>query len=256
MFISGLLAGLMTMTANAADIQLDAAKLKEIKAATKALQRPIFQLKEGIDKETVYFLKIDAKSKRGVRPITAFVDKKTGAVYFGNGYDKEGKLMAFPKDEALIKKGITFSYGTGKKDLYIVTDPECPYCVKFEKLAHGKLDDYKVHVIFYPLTFHKKAPAMIEWIMQGKSDAEKKERFDKIVLEGSTEYKMLIKDDKKPFRYTAVTQVVINKAFGAIRELGTRGTPATYDEEFNLIPWTDFLKEKAEHNASKEIVSD
>jgi len=256
MFLVSLVITMVVVTVSANDMKLDAAKLKEIKATTKALQRPIFQIKEGIDKDTVYFLQIDAKSKRGVRPITAFVDKKTGAIYFGNGYDKEGKLMAFPKDEALIKKGVTFSYGTGKKDLYIVTDPECPYCVKFEKHAHGKLDDYKVHVIFYPLAFHKKAPAMIEWIMQGKSDAEKKERFDKIVLEGSTEYKMLIKDDKKPFRYTAVTQVVINKAFGAIRELGTRGTPATYDEEFTLIPWTDLLKGEAEHNASKEIAGD
>ena len=250
MFIISLVVGLMTMTTNAADLKLDAAKLKEIKAATKALQKPIFNLKEGIDKETVYFLKIDAQSKRGVRPITAFVDKKTGAVYFGNGYDKEGKLMAFPKDAELIKKGISFSYGTGKKDLYLVTDPECPYCVKFEKQAHGKLDDYKVHVIFYPLSFHKKAPAMIEWIMQGKSDKEKKERLDKIVFEGSIEYKTLITDEKKPFKYTPAIQVVINKAFRSIRELGTRGTPATYDEKFNLIPWTNLVKGEAEHNIS------
>ena len=35
---------------------------------------------------------------------------------------------------------------------------------------------------------------MIEWIMQGKSDVEKRERLIKIALKKSTEYQSLIKD--------------------------------------------------------------
>ncbi len=238
LLITGLATGI-----NAADVKLDAAKLKEIRSTTRVLQNPVLTIKDGIDKDSVYFLKIEAKSPKGSQHITAFVDKKTGAVYFGNGIDKEGKSMVFPKEAQVIKDGISFSYGTGKKDLYLVTDPECPYCSKFEKAATGKLDDYTVHVILFPLPFHKKAPALVEWILQGKDNAQKRERFEQLMLKGSTEYKALIKDEKKPFKYTTATQEKINKSLEAVNELGARGTPTTFDASFNNIPLSVLLPE-------------
>ncbi len=240
-----LLTAVMATVVNAEDVKLDAEKLKEIKVNTKALQKETVTIKEGIDKESVYFLKLEAKTKRGLRQSTAFLDKKTGAVYFGVGYDKEGKPMTFPKDAEIIKEGISFSYGTGSKEIYLVTDPECGYCKKFEKAAEGKLEEYTIHVIFYPLSFHKKAPAMIEWIMQGKSDAEKKERLGKIALHNSTEYRSLVKDTKKPFKYTASVKKMLEKASKAVRELTARGTPTTYDAQFNKIPWSSLVKKKS-----------
>ncbi len=232
----------MFVTVNAADIKLDTAKLKEIKESTKVLQKPNFQIVNGIDKGSIYFLKVKATSKRGSRIFETFVDKQTGIVYFGSAFDKEGKPLMFPKDTKIIKEGISFSYGTGKKEIYLVTDPECSYCNKFEKAAEGKMNDYTVHVIFYPLPFHKKAPAMVEWIMQGKSDAEKKERLSQIALKNSTEYQTLIKDTKKPFKYSTETQKSVDRSLKAVQELGTRGTPSTYDEKFNKIPWAELVK--------------
>ena len=251
-WVIGLLIVVMTLVTNASDLKLDRAKLQEIKASTKVLQNPTLKLKDGIDKESVYFLKLEAKSQRGSRILNAFLDKKTGAVYFGNGYDKEGNMMTFPKEEKIIKEGVVFSYGTGSKALYLVTDPECGYCTKFEKESEGKLEDYTVHVIFYPLSFHKKAPAMIEWIMQGKSDAQKKERLGQIAIHKSTEYQSLIKDAKKPFKYTPATKEIMDRSLKAVRELGTRGTPITYDAEFNKIPWKDLLKTVPKVKASKK----
>ncbi len=250
--ITSLLAGCISVTVNAADIKLDAAKLKEIKASTKILQKPTLEIADGIDKGSVYFLKLEAKSQRGSQFINAFVDKKTDFVYIGNGYDKEGNMMIFPKEVKVIQEGISFSYGTGKKEIYLVTDPECSYCTKFEKAAEGKLNDYTVHVIFYPLPFHKKAPAMVEWIMQGKSDAEKKARLSQIALKNSTEYKSLIKDRKKPFKYSPEIQKSIDRSLKAVQELGTRGTPSTYDEKFNKIPWTDLVNQAPKFKVIKK----
>jgi thiol:disulfide interchange protein DsbC len=252
LLIISLLTLFMVTVVNASDIKLDTAKLHEITASTKVLQAPTLQLKDGIDKDSVYFLKLEARSQRGSQIITAFLDKKTGAIYFGNGYDKEGNIMAFPKDINIIKEGVAFSYGKGKKEIYLVTDPECPYCTKFEKAAEGKLEDYTVHVIFYPLPFHKKAPAMIEWIMQAKSDVEKRERLIKIALKKSTEYQSLIKDMKKPFHYSTSTKIVIDKSLKAVQELGTRGTPTTYDEKFNKIPWVNLVKLAPKRNTVKK----
>ncbi|MEA1953787.1 MAG: thioredoxin fold domain-containing protein [Campylobacterota bacterium] len=239
--VMGLLFVMLAINLNAEVIKLDAKKLKEIKSNTKALQKSAISVIDGIDKDSVYFLKLASKTKRGTRVITAFLDKKTGAVYFGNGYDKEGNQIQFPKNVKLIKDGISFSYGTGSKEIYLVTDPECSYCKKFEKAAEGKLEEYTVHVIFYPLSFHKKAPAMIEWIMQGKDDAQKKERLTQITLHNSVEYKALIKNDKKPFAYSTDTKIAIDNAMKAVRELGTRGTPSTYSANFNKVPWSSLV---------------
>lgn len=242
----------MATVVNASDIKMNAVQLKEIKASNKVLQQPHLQIENGIDKGSIYFLKVKALSQRGSRIFETFVDKQTGFVYFGSAYDKDGQQLIFPKDPKVIKEGVAFSYGNGKKEIYLVTDPECPYCTKFEKATEGKLGDYTVHVIFYPLSFHKKAPAMIEWIMQGKSDEEKRERLVQIALKKSTEYQALIKDMKKPFHYSPSTKTVVDKSLKAVQELGTKGTPTTYDAEFNKIPWVNLVKLAPKANAVKK----
>jgi len=233
-----IIAGAMITLPQAADVIVDKVKLQKIEAENKILQNPNLNLVGAVDKPGNYLLKLEGKSPRGTQLLTGFLDKKTGELHIGTGYGKDGKPILFPKDAGIVKDGVLFSYGKGSKDLYLVTDPECPYCIKFEKAAEGKLDDYTVHVILYPLPFHKKAPAMVEWIMQGKSDAEKKERLSQITLKNSTEYKMLIADAKKPFKYSSEAQEWMNKSKKAVRELGVRGTPATYDASFTQVPWS------------------
>jgi len=39
----------------------------------------------------------------------------------------------FPKNAEIIKKGVMFTFGKGKKNIYIVTDPQCPFCKLMEK---------------------------------------------------------------------------------------------------------------------------
>lgn len=222
-------------TLSATDIIVDQHKLQEIKTKNRVLQDPTLHLTGAIEKPGSYILKLEARSPRGSQLVAAVLDKKTSELYIGSAYDKEGMPIAFPKDVQAIKEGVAFSYGNGSKDIYIVTDPECPYCTKFEKAAKGKLGDYRVHVILMPLSFHKKAPAMIEWIMQGKDDAQRKEKFEALMLKGSTAYSTLIKDAKKPFVYSQILGETMKKVHKATMELGVRGTPAIYDANFNPV---------------------
>ncbi len=219
--------------ASATEIITDKAKLDEIKNISKVFDNPALEIKAAIDKDSVYFVKAEGKSQNGIQKVMAFVDKKTGAVYFGNGVDKEGQLLKFPIDSKTIKDGVSFSYGNGKKEIYLVTDPECPYCKRFEKNAQGKLKDYTVHVILFPLSFHKKSPAMVEWIMKGKDDKERASRFEKLMLNSSTEYSSLIKDPKQPFKYSDATNAAMKRATKATLELGVMGTPMVFDSSFN-----------------------
>ena len=225
-----------------ADIIEDQSKLQDLKKMNAVLQDPVLTIKAAIEKPENYILKIEAKSPQGSQLLTAFLDKKTSELYIGSAFDKEGKDILFPKDAPTIKEGVAFSYGKGKKEIYVVTDPECPYCGRFEKAAQGKLDDYTVHVILFPLSFHKKAPVMVEWIMQGKDDAERKARFEKVMLKGSTEYRNLHKDDKKPFSYSAETQKHMDKVNKAAMELNVRGTPSIYDADFNPVSQAQLLQ--------------
>jgi len=229
------------LTLNATEIIIDQTKLQEIKTKNKVLQNPALHMVGAIEKPDSYILKLEARSPRGSQLIAAVLDKKTSELYIGSAYDKEGQPIIFPKDKKVIKDGVSFSYGKGSKEIYIVTDPECPYCTKFEKAAKGKLADYTVHVILMPLSFHKKAPAMIEWIMQGKDDAQRKERFEALMLKDSVEYKTLIKDAKKPFVYSKTVGEAMKKVNKATRELNVRGTPAMYDANFNPVQQGELL---------------
>ncbi len=232
---------LMT-TLSATDLIVDQNKLQEIKTKNVVLQDPVLHITGAIEKPDSYILKLEARSPQGSQLVTAFLDKQTDELYIGSAYDKEGNPIVFPKDTKAIKEGVSFSYGKGSKDLYIVTDPECPYCTQFEKDVAGKLGDYRVHVILFPLSFHKKSPAMVEWIMQGKDDAQKKERFEEVMLKGSTAYETLIKDAKKPFVYSKAVGQAMKKMDKAVLELNVRGTPAIYNASFEPVSQDELLK--------------
>ena len=83
---------------------------------------------------------------------------------------------------------------------------------------------------------------MVEWIMQGKDDTKKKEKFEEIMLKASTQYKKLIKDEKKPFVYSSAMQQYMDKSNKAAMELNVRGTPAIYDANFNPLSQKQLLK--------------
>ncbi len=240
------LAAVITLvtTVSATESIVDKTKLQEIITKNRVLQDPSLTLKGVIEKADSYVLKLEARSPQGSQLIFAILDKQTSELYIGSAYDKEGKAITFPKDAKVVKEGVSFSYGKGSNDIYIVTDPECPYCSKFEQAIAGKMDDYTVHVILFPLSFHKKAPAMVDWIMMGKDEAGKKERFEEIMLKASTKYKELIKDAKKPYGYSSATQEQIEKSNKAAMELNVRGTPAIYDANFNPLSQDQLLKPK------------
>jgi len=226
------------LMAGANDGLLSADKLKEIKASSKTFENPMLTIKKGKDLDTVYYVQIEAKGPRGSRSLEGFVDKKTGAVYLGGGYDKDGKKFSFPVNAQSVKDAVAFSYGSGKKDLYVVTDPECPFCKKFHKETKDKLSEYTVHVVFMPLAFHKNAKQMVNYIVSGKDNAEKLDRYNKI-MEGSTDFKNTKIEGTTLSDYLA-------KSTKATKELQTRGTPSTYiGEEMVSKPWPQLIQPKA-----------
>ena len=220
-------------------------KIAEL-SKSKVLSNTYTRIVEGIDENKTYFLDVQYKGKQ----VNFFVDKATGAIYQGDRYDKDGKVSQFIKSPERLakftktmKEGISFSYGTGKKDLYLFTDPQCPYCMKFERRAKGLLTDYTVHVMLFPLSFHKNAPAMTEWIMQGATDKDKHMRMEALMVDGSQEYKAFQSKDGN-FKYSAKVQTAINNSRKAARLLSVTGTPIIFDGNFNKLNWGRLLQEE------------
>ncbi|MBN2824903.1 MAG: thioredoxin fold domain-containing protein [Campylobacterales bacterium] len=231
-----LLAGVLSLLSAKEPVELDKKILEEVKKSNAILNLKHISLEAGTDLGAVYYLKVLATSPQGDRELShVFYDKTTKSIYIGQGFMADGTPLSFKKDAKVIQEGVSFSYGKGKKELYVITDPQCPYCVKFQKAMDGKLDDYTVHVILFPLSFHKKAPMMIEWIMQGKDDAEKNKRFNALLLDDSKEY---LKLDKAGFKYSPSIEAKMKKATNAFAELEARGTPAVFDEMFMPVNWS------------------
>ncbi len=185
-----------------------------------------------VEKDGFYILNLD--SPRG--QLNVFVTKDKKYTILGRVIDNKTKKLIqpnFPKNVNVIKKGVMFTFGSGKKEIYLVTDPECPFCRMMEKQKKGVLaKDYTIHVILMPLPFHKYAKAMSYYILAAKTDKERAKRLQD-VLGGSNEWKNYHPTKEEIAKYNKELQ----SAQKAATELGARGTPSVYDSKFNPIPW-------------------
>ena len=191
---------------------------------------------KGVEKKDFYIITIYDKRGEG----SFYVTKDLKYTILGQVVNNKTKqpiradypVEPFKGDKNIVKNGIVFSFGKGAEDLYIVTDPQCPLCQRFEKLAEQSHlgDRYKIHIIFLPLPFHKNSKAMIYYILSGDNDVEKAKRFRE-TLKGGQQW--------KAFRPTKEQKVVVDKIVAkskkAVEELGARGTPTFYDENLTQI---------------------
>ena len=193
---------------------------------------------KAVKKDGFYIIIIDTPRGKALLYVTA--DKKYTVL--GKVIDKNGKVLLpdLPKNAQTVKNGVMFTFGKGNKDIYVVTDPECPFCRMMEKQKRDVLSkNYRVHVILMPLPFHKHAKAMSYYILAGKTDEERAKRM-KETLEGSNAWKNFhpTKEQIKKFNEE------LKKAKKAANELGAQGTPSVYDSNFNPIPWPSLGEKK------------
>jgi len=205
---------------------------------SRALKSNEVKLK-GTKKDNFYIIEVDTPRGKGLIYITA--DKKYTII--GRVIDNKTKKILipnFPKNAEVIKKGVMFTFGKGNKDIYLVTDPECPFCRMMEKQKKDILEkNYKVHVILYPLSFHKNAKAMSYYVLAGKNDEERAKRL-KEVLSGSNEWKNYKPTKEEIAKYEKELQ----NAKKAVEELGARGTPSLYNQDFEPINWPELGAKK------------
>jgi len=221
---------------------LPKAELAEIvKSYPNLLARDGVTVLKSQDLGNVKQLKVMIKTQRGPQEFEAFVVKGSDLIFAGTAFDKAGKKVSFPINGSVIQAGIGLKLGTGSKQLYLVTDPECPFCKKLESnLDKDKvLKEYTINVIPMPLGFHKEAKPMYRYILAAKTNAEMVKRYNE-TMSGGTTYKTA----KLSPSEIASANKKIEAGEQAARELGARGTPSVYDNNFNKFNYGGLLKSK------------
>ena len=212
---------------------MNSIEIKNVLSHNKILAPLAKYITKGYDNGKYYIFKLPVRGNP-----TAYITK-SGETFIGIGFDKQGKVIKQPINANIVKKGIAFSFGKkGGEELYIVTDPECPFCRRFAKMSEGKLKNYRIHIILMPLSFHHDSKAMCYYILAGKTDKEKEERFKNTITQKNTNYKNFTPTKSQ----LAADSNYLLDGKKAADELGATGTPSVYDKNFKPISWPKLVR--------------
>lgn len=212
----------------------DLSKVKEKIQNIDFIKKVGFEVKEV--KEVGDMYAVNATHQRASK-VTLFVPKDLKSVVIGQGFKATGEPIDFPINMEQYKKEAIYSIGKGKVEYYVFTDPECPFCQKFELMSDKLKDDVKIHVFFFPLDFHKNAQQMCKYILKQKgNDARASAMHD--IANGKTDYVMLNISSEENTKF----QAIINKHLQIGKDIGVNGTPAVFDSTGKPIQWPELLK--------------
>lgn len=183
-------------------------------------------------------LQLEVSTPRGPQKFDVFLVKGIKTVFAGNAYKPSGEKFELPLNSAPVKAGVAITVGSGKETLYLVTDPECPYCQRLEEAIDPVLAaKYTINVIPMPLSFHEKAKPMMYWVFAGKDNAEQADRLHK-VMTGDKAWETYVPTDAEK----EAGEVKFAKANAAAMELGANGTPSMFDASFKRFDPSAIVK--------------
>lgn len=162
-----------------------------------------------------------------------FVTDNQEAIIFGNAFDSNGNEIVIPVNMAEFNGKEGLVYGNGKEHYYVWTDPECPYCKKFELKMEALKDKATFHVYFFPLSFHKNAMAMSTHVLNQKNDTQKAKALFDTARESKDYQKAAYKADE-----LKKLEAEVQKQMNLGKQMGVNGTPAVFDSKGQKINWS------------------
>jgi len=200
----------------------------------KTLAQPHIKILKAYDHGLIYELSLQITSSRGAQHTTAFVTKDKKVVLLGDALNANtGESIKRPLEMTKIRENADIVYGTGSKELVVFTDPECPYCVKFEKMWPAMQKNVKLYVFFMPLSNHRNAVQMSYHVMKQK-DQKAKSKAILDMANGDRSYERLSMSQQ--IHELFGKKIDDNKALA--NDFGVRGTPAVFDTKGENVNWT------------------
>lgn len=156
-------------------------------------------------------------------PQIYYVDANASVIIAGQAIDaKSGrnlteerlqKLSAVRWESLPFDSAITMTRGSGRHKIAVFSDPNCPYCKRFEKDL-AKLDDLTMHIFLYPVI----SPASVTLTKSVWCSKDRAKAWNDLMLRD-------VEPTAKPDCATPVDKLV---AFG--RKLGATSTPTWFLE--------------------------
>ncbi len=202
----------------------------------KFIKRSGLKIKKGVDLGDIYMFEA---SHPKAKKLTIFITKDFKNIIAGRGYSSQGKALVLPVNIKKYKKEALWSVGNGKKEYYMFTDPQCPYCQMFEKNLKNLRKDVKLYVFLFPLGFHKDAKDMSRYVLSKTTSKDRIEAMLKIA-KGSKEYKNV--------KYSEAEKNRLDKMVGRSveigNEVGVEGTPTVFNSSGEKISWPNLLTKR------------
>lgn len=208
------------------------AGLKEDISKVDFVAQNSIKVLQAVDGGSVYIVKGEVTRGEQKQIVNFFVSKDKKAVIFGKGFSANGEELVIPVNIKQYEGKEALKIGNGKNKYFVFTDPECPYCKKFEEMIREKnlTKNNTFYFYLYPLSFHKNAIPMSKFVLSHKTDMERWEALEDV--EKKYKKKTLSKDvDTK-------TQKELDVQMKIAEELGIRGTPTVFDINGKQIDWT------------------
>merc|ERR1711991_696657 len=142
----------------------------------------------------------------------------------------DGKKLDVPVDLSAIRGKEAFTFGKGKDEYFLFTDPECPYCKKFESYFTQVEDKVKIRIFFFPLSFHANAKDISLYVMSQKSQDAKVKAFL-----NTTKDTPAFKNRKISKAELAKLEKKLNTQMDIGAKLGVAGTPSLFDGKGNKV---------------------
>ena len=209
---------------------------KEIKQIQnlELFKRAQVEVKKGYDAGSLYLLNVNIKGNAD----NIFLSKDKKYLIAGDVINtKDGKPLEVPVD---IKPTIgkeAFTFGKGNDEYILFTDPECPYCKKFESHFAQIEDKVKIRVFFFPLSFHANAKDLALYIMSQNSYETKVKAMTSTTKDTPAFINRKIAKDK-----LAKLEKSLDEQMAIANTLGVRGTPALFDTKGNKVNWVQMLQ--------------
>ena len=137
-----------------------------------------------------------------------------------------------------LSKNVAFSYGKGNEDYFVFLDPECKFSRAFAKGTMERLHGAKYHVILLPLNKHKESKKMISFIINGKDNGKRVERFKAVMIDNKFKSNSFVKPKKEDIDF-------INRSIKVSKDINLTETPTFFKIEpksCKKISWKEYNK--------------
>ena len=198
-----------------------------------------------LDAGSLYLVKGYFNTPRGPQPTSLFLSQDLKSAVYGRGFKTSNAKEYKTFTPQAHKTDAIFSFGKGKDEYFLFTDPLCPYCKEFEKNLKKYEDVATFYVFMIALPMHKKAPLAIDYVLSMKDDLS---RYTALmdIANNKTDYLSFktSPDIQKLYDQAKTKQELIAKEFRV------QGTPTVYDSNGNI-----FRRENLDKKYAKKLIS-